>query len=158
MAVTSKALILRDIRSTFEAVSIANGFKTDVTTVEEFLRSRDEVETGNRPLIGFGADQETYEHHMGNVMRVQLPWTAVGYIRETDSEVWDDSLDTINDLRDDIIAAIMADHTLGGSATQTLLLSDLDDTADPNRRDISEDGGAVVLNFMTTYYRTTGSS
>ena len=155
MGTPVRTSVLADIKSTLEAVSTANGFKTDVDTVEPFLRSRDEVKPGERPYLAFGADRETYEHYCFGTMRVQMPFTVVGYITQND---WTAASAAINNLRDDVIAAIMADPTLGGNATQVLLLEDLTDEADPNRGDIPADGGAVVLNFRVTYYRDTSSS
>lgn len=153
---TVRELILADIKSTLESVSTANGYKTAVDTTEPVLKSRDEIPEGKRPYIGFGPDRETYEHMMGNTMRVQMPFTVVGYIG--DEVDWATASGEINDIRDDIIAAIMEDPTMGGNCTQVLVLDDLTDEADPNRRDISDDGGAVVVNFRVTYYRDTASS
>jgi hypothetical protein len=150
-----RELILADIKSTLESISTANGYKTAVDTVEPFLRSRDEVKSGERPYIGFGPDSETAEHYSFGTIRVQLPFTVVGYIEEAD---WATASGKINDLRDDIVAAIMEDPTLGANCTQVILLNDLTSEADPDRRSIPGDGGAVVLNFRVTYYRDSASS
>lgn len=153
-----RELILADIKSTLESITTANGYKTATDTVEPYLRSRDEVPEGQRPYIGFGADQETAEHYAFGTMRVQLPFTVVGYIKDTAGDSWATSSGAINDLRDDIIGAIMEDPTLGSNCTQVILLNDLTTEADPDRYNHPGDGGAVVLNFRATYYRGSTTS
>ena len=152
---TMRELILADIKSTLESISTANGYKTAVDTVEEVLRSRDDVKPGERPYIGFGPDTETVEHTIGSEMRVTLPWTVVGYVSGAD---WATVSGSINDLRDDIMAAVFEDPTLGDNCTQTLLVSDLTDEGDPDRYEIPADGAAVVLNFRSIYHRDTLTS
>lgn len=154
MGTPSRTSILLDIKSTLTAITVVNGFKTTVVTSESKLRSRDEVVGDERPYTGFGPGRSTYENLMGH-MRVTMPWTVVGYVQEDDEII---ASAAINDLEDDIIAAVMADPTLGGFATFTKIVDDLTDEADPNRRDISDDGNAAVVNFETIYYRDYGSS
>lgn len=155
MGTPVRTSILLDIKSTLESISVANGQKTDVVKVDPFLRTRDDVKPGERPYVAFGPGSTPFTHDLFETMRGQMDWTAVGYIDEND---WTLASAAINDLRDDIIAVIMEDTTLGGTSTQTLLVRDLTDEADPDRATIPVDGAAVVLEFRTTYYRDTGSS
>jgi len=153
----ARTRILLDLKSRFEAITIANGYKTDVTKVEPVLRSRDDVKLGERPYIGFGFDKTIYEHHMGNVLKATVPWTVVGYVSDRS---WTAASAAINKLLDDIIAKIFQDETFGGLAIQTVIVDDLTDEADPDRftGNCEADGSALVINLRTTFYRNTTST
>jgi hypothetical protein len=124
----ARTSILADIKSTLEAITAANGYKTTVNTVEPYLRSRNDVQVGNaRPYLAFGPDRENYTHNATQEMRAVMPWTIVGYTNG--SGTWATASAEINKLIDDVIAAVMADPTLGGNAVQTVIKSLLTDEA-----------------------------
>lgn len=152
MATPSRTSILLDIKSTLEKISTGNGYKTTVATVEPYLRTWDCLGEGEKPYIGFGFDRETYEHQSYHNMRVQVPWTVVGYLETQDN--WTLASAAANNLIDDIIASVMSDDSLGSHGTQTLLMGSESNEADPD----FERAAIVIVDFRTTYYRETTST
>jgi hypothetical protein len=152
--------MLLQVQSQLEDISIANGYKTDVVTVEPFLRTREVPRGSLRPLLGFGFGSETYTHSASNNMRASVPWMIVGYIDTSSNETtggWVAASAAMNNLIDDVIAALLPTtelNSLGGYATQTLLKSVMTSEQDPDR----EDDGAIVMELTTIYHRDTTAS
>jgi hypothetical protein len=154
MATPTRTSILSTIQTTLEGITVANGFKTTVDTVEPYLRGRDDVEEGERPYLGFGFDTEPYDHQMFGNMRVATRWFVTGCVDT--GATWATMSAALNNLIDDIIGAIGADDTLGTYATQTKVVASDSDESDP---DALKSGYAwCFVEFETVYYRETTSS
>lgn len=153
MGTPSRTSLQLDIQSTLEAITVANGYKTTVITVEPAWRGRDDVSEGERPYLCWGIDREEYEHQMFANLKVDITWSVYGLISET-LRTWTTMSAALNNLVDDVIAAIMADPTLGGHAVTTLLVASETDEADPDRFE----GGWCGIDFKTTYHRETTAS
>jgi len=154
MATPTRTSLLAAIDTALSAISIANGYKTDVTTVSPFLRSRDDVTSGERPFLGFGFDVETYEPQNYQNMRVTVRWFVTGCANV--GPTWSAASATLNNLVDDIIAGVMSDDTFGGNAVQTRLIGTDTDESDA---DILQAGyGWVFAEFETIYNRKTTAS
>lgn len=152
MATPARTSILLDIKSTLEGITVANGYNFDVANVEPWLRPAKDVPAGERPYLGFGLDLESYEHQSFDYMFIKVPWLVVGYLPPYDS--WTEMSAAVNLLIDDIIAAVMADDTLGGTCIGTLCLRSETSEADPQW----QEGGWCFVDFETRYERTTSAS
>lgn len=144
---TQRRDITSNVKTTLEAISIANGFNTDVTTVETLLKIYDEVPPSIRPWIGILPEIERAEYLPGQI-RMVLPFNLLGYTFAA-TNVESDKLDDINDLHDDIIEAMNADQTRGGNAVATTLTE-----AETNEDQEGQDG-VVRLTFEVAYFRAT---
>lgn len=150
MATPSRTNLLLTIKSTLEGITSGNGYNTTVANVEPWIRSPSEVADGERPHIGFGFDPETYETQGFEYQWIRAKWVAVGSVPKTAS--WETMSAAVNLFLDDIMAAVLADDTLGGYAVQTVCTQSDTSESDRNWRE----GGYVLLEFETTYERTTG--
>jgi hypothetical protein len=151
MGTPNRTSLMLEIKSTLEGISSADGYKSTVICVEPWLRSRDDVLPGERPYLGFGFDLEPYEHQLHHNMRVQVPWLVVGYIN---TAPWEQMSSELNNLIDDIITIVMANHKFSGYAQQTEVVSSQTDEFDPDRGT----GGACFVEFKSIYYRNTTAS
>jgi hypothetical protein len=144
--------MLLNIKSTLEAITVANGYKTTVALVEPYNRSRDDVATGARPYLCFGIGAETPEQELSNYIKVTAPIYIIGLVTNGD---WTQRSAALNNLIDDIITAMMADYTRGGYAISTLFTGCETDEGDP---DAGADGGVCVATFTISYERLTTAS
>ena len=115
------------------------------------IRDFGDVVDSRRPWIGIMPQQQTFAYEPGSSMRCVMPVLIVAHLHAaTKAEVIDD----VDDLHDDIIAALMVDETRGGHAAMTFIDSEQDDTGDPD----SKASGTLEMIIRVIYYRTTESS
>jgi hypothetical protein len=152
--------MLLAIKSQLEGIATTAGYKTDVVTVEPWMRSREIPRGSLRPLLCFGFGPETYEHSASANMRAQVVWYVAGYVDTSSNEItdgWEDASILMNNLIDDVIVAILSTeekHTLGGYATMTVLVDSVTSEPDPDRGD----DGMILMTFKTIYHRNTSAS
>ena len=151
MASSIRQKIVEDVETSLDAIAIAGGFQTDVTTVERLIRHWDDNKS-DRPWIGFTPSRETYQYQPNNCIRVTLPFQLLAYVDKVDQAVRADTTQKVNDLLDDIIKALMADPTRSGNAVMTTITNDDTDES------IDCPVGIVQLNFTVVYFRTTAGS
>jgi len=155
MGTPNRTSILDNIETTLTGITTANGYKTDVTTVERVLKTWDEVGSEQYPWLGFLAGIATPEYQPGNLMRMILPFTLFGHINEPSST----KSDALSDLEDDLIAALNADQTRGDYAVSTTIKTIMSDDGDPDSDEGSKGGsGTIVMEIEIVYMRTTASS
>jgi len=153
MGTPNRTNILLDLNTTLNTISTNNGYNTDIDTVEQFVRGRDDVPSGQRPYVGFGClEDERPEHFAFGEIRVVMPVIVMGLVNQA---TWTTRSAAVNNLADDIIAAVMSDPTRSNYAITTTFTGMLTDEGDP---DAGPSGGACVLRFEIPYYRTTSSS
>ena len=151
MGTPNRTNILLNLKSTFQGITVAGGYNTTVATVETWLRSRDEVKSGECPYIGFALDREELEMQPFGVQYWVAPLIILGYIHDA---TWTTRSASLNKLIDDIIARLNVDHTRGGYAVSTIITGCETDEGDPDAGPI----GAIVVYADVKYCRTTGES
>jgi len=144
-----------NVKTTLEGITVVGGFNTTVTTVEPYLRSREEVKPGEMPYLGFGFDPDPYEHYPSSKMRVKTPLTVVGYVQ---TRGWAARSAALNLLIDDVIAAMFADITRGGYAIMTTLRETQTDECDPDVDSHGEGKGMCYVSFDVVYERNITAS
>ncbi len=158
MGTPARQNILDDLQTTFEGITIANGYKSTVVTVEPVIRDWGDPECNadNRPWIGFMPENQTFEHYAFGQLRVTLPIIIIAHINASTKAL---ALIALDNLDDDLIAATMADQTRNSNATMTTLVSSRDDTGDPDvihGRDAVS--GTLEMKLNIIYHRDIGSS
>ena len=144
---TQRRQILNNVQTTLAAISIANGFRTDVKKAEQVLRHWDDVPNANRPWIGFIPRLETYVYQPG-VIRVTLPITIMAYVKAGTNVTIKQT--TTNDFMDDIIAALNADTARDCLAVSTSISDVVTDEGEQSG------SGIIQISVDIVYYRTTG--
>lgn len=158
MGTPARTNILLEIKSALEAITVTNGFNTEVATVEPIIRSRDDVLDGERPYLGFGAGREEIEHLCFQDMRVVMPVTIVGYLDEPTS--WTARSAALNLLIDDVLAKLSSDPTLNSNAVSIYFDGQETDEPDPDAGASagSPGGGTLIIYLKIPYYRTVNAS
>lgn len=155
MATPARKLILDDIKTALEAITVAGGYKTTVVTVERVIRDWADVSAALRPWLGFMPEMERFQFLPGNQIRMVLPVVIIGHLSSTSV---DNKHSAISNLHDDIIAALGADATRGGNAINTIITSSEDDTGDPDSLDSAGRSGTLKVNAEVWYMRTYAST
>jgi len=158
MGTPARTNILLEIKTALESITVANGYNSEVVTVEPVLRSRDDVLNGERPYLGFGPGVEPLEHFCTKDIRVEMPVTIVGYLYEPSD--WTTRSAALNLLIDDMIAALQDDRTLNSNAISLYIVNAQTDEADPDAGASAGDpsGGTIVMNIKVIYERTINAS
>ncbi len=155
MATPARKLILDNIKTVLASVSTATGFKTNIKTVERVVRDWADVARGIRPWVGFSPRLETFAFLPGKQIRATLPVVIVACVS---GDSVDDKHAKLNDLHDDIIAALGADPTRGACAIDTIIRNAEDDIGDPDTADTQGFTGTLVINAEVHYMRTYAST
>jgi len=158
MTTPAKTTILAAIKTAFESITVVNGYKSTVDTVEQAIRSANCVLTAKRPWLGFMTERERFEPEGPNYIFVTLPIYVGGHVHATTEALVDAA---IANLQDDVIAAIYADPQLGETAVDVKLLDGDDDIGDPDRAmPEGETGysGTFDQHWEITYQRLTEST
>ena len=155
MATPARKLILDDIKTTLEAITVAGGYKTTVVTVERVIRDWGDVSAAQRPWVGFAPRIEAFQFLPGKQVRVKMPVLIIAHISKADVDTKHAAL---SDLHDDIVAALGVDPTRAGNAVNTIVLQTEDDTGDPDTVDSTGRSGTLEVTAEVTYMRTYAST
>ncbi len=148
MADSIRQQILVNIETALEAIQTKNGFRLDVRKVERVLRHWDEVQSSERPWIGYMPQTSSVIVQPGRTFRVTMPVLIMAYV-QGDLQVRDRN---VNNMLDDLVVAMTQDQTLAGCATSVTLSSHDTDEGDDDA------GGVVQCLFEIVYFRTTAKS
>jgi hypothetical protein len=151
MATPARKLILSNLQTTFESITVANGYKTTVVKVQALARGYADVKTGERPFIGYVPQAEQVEYQPFNRIRCTLNVSVIGHVSGNSQS---DRSTKLNDLIDDLIAALNADPTRGTNAINTKLVQFETDEGDPDARG----DGSVLAQVQIQYERSVSSS
>ena len=150
MATPTRRLVLQNIKTVLDTISTDNSYKTDVDTVEALGKSWATVKPGEKPWIGIVPQRESLKFEYSNI-RVTLTVLLIGHVAGTTQ---DDRASKLNNLLDDIIAAMNADTTRGNNAISTTITTVDTDEGAPD----GDGDGSMVITMTVVYFRGTGSS
>ena len=151
MGTPARKLILDNLQTTFEGITTGNGFKTSVTLVQALARGYFDVKTGERPFIGYVPGVETVQHQPGGNIYCSLALSVIGHVSGTSLS---DRQTKLNNLIDDLIAALNTDTTRGSNAISTTVTQYETDEGDPD----AHGDGSVLMQIQVKYLRSTASS
>lgn len=158
MTTPHKTTILANVKTTLEGITVANGYKSTVVTVEQEIKDWQSIGISQRPWIGFRPTRETFEPEGPHYIRVKMGLYIGAHVNASTEALVDAA---IVNLQDDIIAAMYSDPTLGDTAVDVRILNGQDDIGDPDRAGGgSSDGysGTLDQNWEIEYERTTSST
>ena len=150
MATPTRRLVLQNVKTVLETISTGNGYKTNVATVEALGKSWATVKPGEKPWIGIVPQRESLKFEYSNI-RVSLAVLIIGHVSGTTQ---DDRAGKLNDLLDDIIAALNTDTTRDNNAISTTVATVETDEGAPD----GDGDGSMVATVNITYLRGAGST
>lgn len=151
MATPARKLILNNLQTTFEGITVAGGYKTTIVKVQALARGYADVKTGERPFIGYVPQAEQVEYQPFNRIRCTLNVSVIGHVNGNSQS---DRSTKLNNLIDDLIAALNEDPTRGSNAINTKLVQFETDEGDPDGRG----DGSVLAQVQIQYERSVSSS
>ena len=151
MGTPRRRSILSNIGTTLNTISVANGYKTNVATVEAVGKSWGDMGTGEKPWVGYAPGRETLEYFPFNDIKVALSVTLICHISASTQAARSSQL---NDLLDDVIAVLSVDTTRGGAAISTTVNTVETDEGSPDANGY----GSMLITLTVSYLRTTSSS
>ena len=116
MGTPARKLILNNLQTTFEGITTGNGFKTTVVKVQALARGYADVKTGERPFVGYVPQAEQVQHQPFDQMLCTLNVSVIGHVSGNSQS---DRSTKLNNLIDDLIAALNTDTTRGANAIST---------------------------------------
>lgn len=158
MATPHKTTILANVKTTLEGITVANGYKSTVVTVEQKIKNPQDVGTSLRPWIGFRPTKEMFEAEGPHFIRVKMGLYIGAHVNATTEALVDVA---ITNFQDDIIAAMYSDPTFGETAVDVRLIDGQDDIGDPDRAEGGSSAGysgTFEQNWEIEYERTTSST
>jgi len=156
MASPSKNLIMSDLISALEGITVANGYKSNVQAVLRTVQDYDSVRTGTGcPAITLKRSNCAYEYRSCDHIDATL---TVDLLVHVDGSTDAARYTAIDNLEDDIIAAVSVDITRGGNAIETRVRSTIDDTGDPDTMDSRGGGSSAVITIDIMFERTTAKA
>jgi hypothetical protein len=151
MGTPNRKLILNNLQSTFEGITVANGYKTTITKVQALARGFADVKSGERPFIGYVPQAEQVEHFPFDLLRCTLNISIIGHVSGSSQA---DRSTKLNNLIDDITAAFYEDPTRGTNAITSRLGQIETDEGDPD----GKGDGSVLMQAVIIYQRNTNKS
>ena len=142
--------ILQNIKTVLGTITTGNGYKTTITTCEALGKSWATVKPGQKPWRGVVPQRESLKFEYSNI-RAVLTVLIIGHVSGTTQ---DDRATKLNNLLDDIIAAMNLDTTRGSNAISSTIRQVETDEGAPD----AEGDGSMVVTMDVAYFRGTGSS
>lgn len=153
MAAPTPIGILADLKTTLEGITIANGYKTDVNKVRNVILTWEGAR--ERPEIGIYSERTGFAHMPFHEMRSTMTVRLVAHV---DAATSDARVTAIENLSDDMIAAVMLAPTRAGCAIDTKITGYTTDQNDPDALDSRGWGATMVMTLEIMYDRTTAIS
>ena len=149
MATPSRKLIVDNLKTTLETITVANGYKSTVTKVEVLAKTWLQVAEVIRPWLGIVPQETTYQHLPAGRVRSILHIDIIGHVS---NGTYAEKRDRLADLLDDIWGAVNVDLTRGANAVNTMITKSETDEGAP------EAEGTLVIGLDVVYMRTAGST
>jgi len=156
MATPHRKLIADRINARFAGISVANGYKTDVSTVaREIFDWETANQEGSFPFICFRLGRTSYTYEAGRGVRGVMALDVVIHVPAATSV---EKTDQISDFEDDVWAALADDqlNSVGATvlATSVKVQSFETDEGDPDTMDSHGGSGTGHIVAEIVYYRT----
>ena len=149
MATPSRKLIIDNLKTVLESITVANGYKSTINTVEVLAKTWLQTSEVVRPWLGIVPQDTAYEHLPAGLVRSKFKLNIIGHVA---NGTYAEKRDRLANLLDDIFAAVNVDTTRDGNAISTTVVSSETDEGAP------EAEGTIVLTLNVVYMRTTGST
>ena len=156
MADPARQLILANIDTVLQTITVANGYKSTVVTVSRAIKGWSEVGVSLMPFIGFapiGRSSATYKPN--GYLDVIMPVTIIGH---TNSLSGATKTEDLSALQDDIIAALNVDTTRGNNAIRSNWSGTQTDEGNPDSDDHRGGSGTLVMDWTILYQRKVTST
>lgn len=157
MGQPNRSAIIADLQTTLAGITLANGYKSDVTTVERVFRDREDAraESAAFPWIGFVVGRQTNSYEPCRQIVSTLNVEIIGHVSASTE---DGRTDAVANLEDDIIAALGADTARGGYAIHTVVDESETDESQPDAVDSSGVAASIIMRVRIVYPRTSEQS
>jgi len=149
MATPTRRLVLTNLIETLQGIDGSTS-KIAVNEVELLAKTWAQVPGTIRPWIGVVPGTENFQWQPGECIRVVFMLSLVCHVSDDNDQ--DAQVDDLNDLLDDISAALSTDTTRGGNAVMTTVTNVNTDEGAP------EGGSSMVIGVEVVYFRTQGAS
>ena len=149
MAVPSRKLIIDNLKSTLESITVAGGYKSTVTKVEVLAKTWLQVSEAIRPWLGIVPQETSYEHLPAGRVRSVFNIDIIGHVA---NGTYEEKRTRLADLLDDVWGAVNVDLTRGANAVNTMITTSETDEGAP------EAEGTIVISLNVVYMRTAGST
>ena len=130
MATPSRKLIVDNIKTTLEGITVAGGYKTTVAKVEVLAKTWLQVAEVVRPWLGIVPKETMYQHLPGGLVRSTFKIDIIGHVIKG---TYAEKRERLANLLDDQWAALNVDDTRGSNAVSTFITeSETDEGAPEN--------------------------
>tara|TARA_R110000824_G_C15230416_1_gene678495 strand:+ start:1178 stop:1633 length:456 start_codon:yes stop_codon:yes gene_type:complete len=151
MGTPARTSILSNVATTLATITTGNGYNTTVETVENEAKTWADVPDSQKPWVGYVPTSETLEYLPGNQIRVVLPIDIICHVV---GQTASSRSTLLNNLLDDVIAALSVDTTRASYAISTTVANVDTDEGAPG----ATGQGSMVLNIEVAFMRTSGQS
>ena len=149
MATPSRKLIIDNLKTVLESITVGNGYKSTIKTVEVLAKTWLQTPEVVRPWLGIVPQETTYQHLPAGRVRSILKIDIIGHVANGS---YAQKRERLANLLDDIFAAVNVDTTRDGNAISTTVVRSETDEGAP------EAEGTIVVGLDVVYMRTTGST
>jgi len=151
MGTPARKNILDNVETVLGTITTGNGYKTTLAAVEPFAKGWGDMGTGSKPFVGFSPGAERFEFLPGNQIRVRMDLVLTCHVSGSTQSARSVAL---NNLLDDLIAALNLDTTRGGHAVSTTITQTETDEGSPD----ANHEGSMLVRAEVVYFRNTSSS
>ncbi len=151
MGTPARTSILSNLSTALSTITTGNGYNTTVATVENEAKTWADVPDSQKPWVGYVPIAEVMQFLPGDQVRVELPLDIICHVVGNTNA---DRSTKLNNLLDDVIAALNVDTTRGSNAISTTVLSADTDEGAPG----AVGQGSMVLRIEVAFMRTSGQS
>lgn len=149
MGTPSRQLIVSNLKTTLETITVANGYKSTLHTVQILAKSWLQVPQVIRPWMGVVPQETRYQYLPAGLIRSTFHIDLIAHVA---NGTYDEKRERLSNLVDDVFAAVSVDTTRNGNAISTTISETDTDEGDP------ETDGTLVIKLDVVYMRTTGST
>lgn len=153
MGTAPRQLWLAALEDTLKGITTSSGYKSSVVTAERVVRAPEDIPNDRRPYIGIQTGKGVPEYHPSYGIRCVEAVTLYCYVpHEGDDKA---TAGRIDNLLDDIFAALGQDPVLSEAATDVKVVEYDSDESDSDKDDQS---GVMLVALSVTYHREARSS
>jgi len=146
---------LENLQTVLAAISTGGGYKSDVDACELHYRTWETFSQAGNVVIGIVPVETQVQGYQGHRLRCQMRVDLACHVQgTTHASIWQ----AVEDLIDDVIAAVGADPTLTQTVIDTVPVSWQTDIGDPDNNQHFGRSGTAVITLRIRYERSTSGS